>query len=84
MSWATIRPSRVRPVRCVITAGWRFVVAEQVLVAVVDHPHRPPRPPREERRVEGDHRRVLLLAAEAAARLRLDDLDVRVVEAEAR
>ncbi len=27
MSWATRRPSLVTPVRCVMSAGWRFVVA---------------------------------------------------------
>ena len=29
MSWATIRPSLVRPVRWWITAGWRLVVADR-------------------------------------------------------
>ena len=41
-------------------------------MAVVDHPHRLAGLARQERRVQGDHRRVLLLAAEAAARLGLD------------
>ena len=54
----------------------------QVLVAVVDHPHRAARLAREQRGVEGDHRRVLLLAPEPAARLRLHDLGVCVVEVE--
>ena len=27
ISWATRRPSRVTPVRCLMTAGWRLVVA---------------------------------------------------------
>ena len=41
MSWATSRPSLVTPVRWRTIAGWRFVVARDVLVAVVDHPDRP-------------------------------------------
>ena len=53
-----------------------------VLVAVVDHPHRAAALEGQQRRVQGDHRRVLLLPAEAAAGLRLDDLSLSVVEAE--
>ncbi len=83
MSCATIRPSRVEP-RAMpddgrVTLGRR----REVLVAVVDHPDGTPGATRQQRRVEGDHRRVLLLAAEPAARLLLDDPDARVVEAEA-
>ena len=55
----------------------------EVLVAVVDHPHRPPGLARQQRRVEGDHRRVLLLATEPAAGLRLDDARLPVVDGEA-
>ena len=52
-------------------------------MAVEDHPHRPADPQREQRRVDGEPRGVLLLAAEAAAGLRLDHDDVaRVVERE--
>jgi hypothetical protein len=58
MSMAVSRPSRVTPVRCRMTAGWRFVVA--IL-------------PRQDRRVARDHRRILLLASESAAGLGLDD-----------
>ena len=43
-----------------------------VLVAVVDHAHRLAALQRQQRRVEGDDRGVLLLAAEAAAGLGLD------------
>ena len=46
-----------------------------VLGAAVDHLHRPAGLPRQQRRVTGDHRRKLLLAAEAAARLHLHDAD---------
>ena len=45
----------------------------EVLVAVVDHPHRLAHALRQQSGVDGDHRRVLLLAAEAAARLGLHD-----------
>ena len=55
-----------------------------VLVAVVDHPHRAPGLARQERGVEGDHRRVLLLAAEPAAGLGLDHPRLPVVHREAR
>ncbi len=54
-----------------------------VLVAVVDHPHRTARLPREERGVEGDDRGVLLLAAEPAAGLGLDHARLAVIEPEA-
>ena len=84
MSWATIRPSLRQPGPVVDHRRVPLGRRRQVLVAVVDHPHRLARPPRQERRVEGDHRRVLLLAAEPAAGLRLDDLDERRVEAHAR
>ena len=53
-----------------------------VLVAVVDHPDRLARGPRQQRRMDGQDRRVLLLATEAAAGLRLDDLRAGVVETE--
>ena len=53
-----------------------------VLVPVVDHPDRPARSPREERRVNGQHGRVLFLAAEGAAGLRLDDPDLLDRQAE--
>jgi hypothetical protein len=53
-----------------------------VLVAVVDHPNRPTGLERKERGVESDHRRVLLLAAEPASRLGLDDARLAVVDAE--
>ena len=43
-------------------------------MAVVDHPDRLAALQREQRRVEGDDRGVLLLAAEPAAGLGLDDL----------
>ena len=45
----------------------------QVLVAVVDHPHGLAHALGQQRGMDGDHRRVLLLAAEAAAGLGLDD-----------
>ena len=54
----------------------------QVLVAVVDHPHRTPGLARQQRRVQRDHRRVLLLATEPAAGLRLDDARLPIVDAE--
>jgi len=53
-----------------------------VLVALVDHPHRPPRLEREQRGVERQHRRVLLLAPKAAAGLLLDDPCLDRVEAQ--
>ena len=53
-----------------------------VLVPVVDHPDRPAGSPREERRVNGQHGRVLFLAAEGAAGLRLDDPDLLDGQAE--
>ena len=84
MSWATSVPSRITPVRWRTIAGWRLVVAGDVLVAVVDHPHRLARPLRQQRGMEGDDRRVLLLAAEAAAGLGLDDRGLGVVSASAR
>ena len=46
---------------------------QHVLDAVVDQLGRTPRLDRHQRGVAGDHRRVLLLAAEAAAGLGLDD-----------
>ncbi len=45
----------------------------QILVALVDHAHRFAAAPRQQRRVDGDHGGVLLLATEAAAGLGLDD-----------
>jgi hypothetical protein len=53
-----------------------------VLVPVVDHPDRPAGGPREECRVDGQHGRVLFLAAEGAAGLRLDDPDLLDRQAE--
>ena len=53
-----------------------------VLVAVVDHAHRLAHALRQERRVDGHDRRVLLLAAEAAAGLRLGDDGLLVGEPE--
>ena len=44
-----------------------------VLVAVVDHAHRLAEPLCQQRRVDGDHRRVFLFATEAATGLSLDD-----------
>ena len=49
---------------------------DHVLDAVVDQLHRPAGLLREQRGVPGDHRRVLFLAAEAAAGLRLHDADL--------
>ena len=54
-----------------VTLGRR----RHVLGAAVDHLDRPARLPREQRRVAGDHRGILLLAAEASASLHLDDAD---------
>ena len=48
-----------------------------VLVAVVDHAHRPAHPLRQQGGVDGEDRGVLLLAAEAAASLRLGDDGLR-------
>ncbi len=56
----------------------------EVLVAVVDHPHRPTGLPGQQRRVQRDHRRVLLLATEPAAGLRLDDPRLAVVDGRGR
>ena len=53
-----------------------------VLVPVVDHPHRSPGLEREERGVDREQRGIVLLAAEPAARLLLDDDDAGAVEAE--
>ena len=53
-----------------------------VLEAVVDELHRPPRLQRQQRRVPGDDRGVVLLAAEAPARLRLDDAHLLVGKAQ--
>ena len=53
-----------------------------VLVPVVGHAHRAPGRAREQRGVDGQHGRVLLLAAEAAAGLGLDDADLRDRERE--
>jgi hypothetical protein len=44
-----------------------------VLVALVDHLHRPLRLQRQQRRVPGDERRIVFLPAESAARDHLDD-----------
>ena len=55
----------------------------EVLVAVVDHPDRSPGTQREERGVEPDHRRVLLLATEPAAGLGLDDPGLAAIDGEA-
>ncbi len=52
----------------------------EVLVPVVDHPHRPLGLAGQQRRVQGDHRRVLLLAPESAAGLGLDDARLPVVD----
>ena len=49
---------------------------QHVLGAVVDQLHRPARLQRQQAGVPGDHRRVLLLAAEPAAGLRLHDADL--------
>ena len=54
-----------------------------VLVTVVDHPDRAARLEREERGVEPDDRRVLLLPAEPATGLGLDDTRLRLVHREA-
>jgi len=50
----------------------------QVLVAVVDHAHRLADLASQQRGMQRDHRGVLLLAAEAAARLRLDHDSLRI------
>ena len=54
-----------------------------VLVPVVDHPDRAARLEREQRGVEADDRRVLLLPAEPATGLGLDHASLRVVDREA-
>ena len=53
-----------------------------VLVAVVDHPHRSPGLPGQQRCVQRDHRWVLFLAAEPAAGLGLDDPGLSIVDGE--
>ena len=55
---------------------------QHVLDAVVHELHRPLRFDRDERGVSGDHRRVLFLAAEAAAGLSLHDADFVVGQIE--
>src|SRR4029079_2882399 len=54
----------------------------EVLVPVVDHPDRLPGLPREQCGMERDDRGVLLLAAEPAPRLRLDDPGLLVAQTE--
>ena len=49
---------------------------DHVFGAVVDHLDRPARLPREQRRMPGDQRWILFLAAEAAARLHLHDANL--------
>ena len=82
MSWATSVPSAFTPVRWVTIGRVALRRRGEVLVAVVDHPDRLAGLAGEERRVEGDDRGVLLLAAEPAARLGLDDPRLFVVQAE--
>jgi hypothetical protein len=55
-----------------------------VLLAVVDHLHRPARLAREERRVRRQHRRVFFFSAEAAAGLELDHARLLGADAEER
>ena len=75
MSIASSLPSRRSRSDAASATGCRLVVATMSSSAVVDHLHRPAGLPREQRRVAGDDRRVLFLAAEAAAGLHLDDAD---------
>ena len=83
MSWAMSRPSRVTPGPVADDRRVALGRRREVLVAVVDHPDRSPGLARQQRRVQRDHRRVFLLAAEPAAGLRLDDARLAVVDGEA-
>src|SRR5712672_2695547 len=55
---------------------------QHVFGAVVHELHRPARRERRKRGVACDHRRIVLLATEPAARFRLDDADAIATEAE--
>ena len=74
MSWATSVPSSLTPGPVGDDRRVALRRRREVLVAVVDHPDRLAGLAGEERGVEGDDRGVLLLAAEPAAGLGLDDL----------
>ncbi len=63
-------------------AGMTLRRRQHVFAAVVDELDRPARLQGRERRVAGNHRRILLLAAEAAAGFRLHDAYAVVGEAE--
>ena len=67
MSIAVSVPSRFTPVRCRMIAGCRFVVASMSSTRSYTSFTGRPRLARDQRRVPGNHRRVLFLAAEAAA-----------------
>src|SRR6266540_7485244 len=63
-------------------AGMTLGGRREVLMTVVDQPHRPARLARKEGRMNRDDRWVLLFAAEPATSLRLDDHGLPVGEIE--